>query len=117
MTIERKIAGKARELVSGQEAGYRSLCESLPILLRTAGLAQTAAFLKAKSADHKKIYEHLEMQLKELGLLHGGQTLIAKSTDPALTTPQYRMLLEMTMLVAFWHKRMAQALIEKSGEQ
>ena len=116
MTIERRIAGKARELVSSQEGGYRSLCESLPILLRSAGLAQTAAFLKAKSADHKKIYEHLEMQLKDLGLL-GGQTLIAKSTDPTLTTPQYRMLLEMTMLVAFWHKRMAQALIEKSGVQ
>jgi len=74
MTIERRIAGKARELVSGQEekndaehkseTSYRSLCESLPILLRTAGLAQTAVFLKAKSAEHKTLYAHLDNRSK-----------------------------------------------------
>ena len=127
MTIERRIAGKARELVSAQEqktdakhedeTSYRSLCESLPNLLRTAGLAQTTAFLKAKSEDHKKVYEHLDMQIRELGLLNATETLLSKSTDSGLTTAQYRILLEMTMMVAFWHKRMAQALLRKSGEK
>lgn len=126
MTMERKIAGKARELVEGRkqddvkhekETSYRSHCESLPVLLRTAGLAQTAAFLKAKSEEQQALYGHLETQMKSLGLLEAGETLIAKSTDPALPTPQYRMLLEMTMLVAFWHKRMAQALLRKAGEK
>jgi len=121
MTLERKIAGRARNLVSEvntkQQPGYRSLCESLPVLLRTAGLAQATAFLKAKSEDHKKIYEHMETQFRELGLLGEKDTLIAKTTDPTVTMPQYRMLLEMAMLVAFWHKRMAQALIEKAAKQ
>lgn len=127
MTIERRIAGKARELVSSQEekndpkheseTSYRSLCESLPVLLRTAGLAQTVAFLKAKSTHHKTVYAHLDTQVKELGLLGAGETLVSKSTDPKLTMPQYRMLVEITMLVAFWHKRMAQALLRKSGEK
>ena len=57
MTIERRIAGKAKELVAGQkqpghehenESAYRALCEGFPILLRGAGLAQTVAYLKAK---------------------------------------------------------------------
>ena len=117
MSIERTIAGKARDLVSTQQAEYRSACESLPMLLRTAGLAQTAAFLKGKSAAQKTLYEHLEMQIRELGLLKGNETLIAKSTDPALAMPQYRLLVEMTMLIAFWHKRMAQALLPRGGEQ
>jgi CRISPR/Cas system CMR-associated protein Cmr5 small subunit len=116
MTIERKIAGKARELVSGQTADYRSLCESLPALLRTAGLAQTTAFLKGKSAEeNKELYRHLEIQVRALGLLGPDETLLAKSADAGLAMPQYRMLLELTMLIAFWHKRMAQALIPKAG--
>jgi CRISPR/Cas system CMR-associated protein Cmr5 small subunit len=120
MSLERNIAGAARDLVQSQaqpndpkhesETAYRSFCEGLPILLRAAGLAQTAAFLKGKE---DKIYEHLETQLKNLGFLTGDETLIAKTTDPALTMPQYRLLFEMAMLVAFWHKRMAQALLRK----
>ncbi len=126
MTLERKIAGEARDLVQSQkqegdtehkkETSYRSACESLPILLRTAGLAQTAAFLKAKQ-DLETIVGHLEKQLRNLGFLGGAETLLAKSTDSRLSTPQYRLLLEMAMLVAFWHKRMAQALLRKKGEK
>jgi len=123
MSLERKIAGKARDLVQAQaepndskhesETSYRSYCEGLPILLRTSGLAQTAAFLKGKQDEHNKVYQHLETQLKNLGFLTGDETLIAKTTDPTLTMPQYRLLFEMAMLVAFWHKRMAQALLRK----
>ena len=126
MSLERKIAGKARDLVEAQiekdpkhekETSYRSLCESLPILLRTADLAQTATFLKAKKDEHDLVYGHLEGQLKELGLLDGKETLINKATDPKLETPQYRLLFEMTMTVAYWHKRMAQALLRKKDEK
>ncbi len=116
MSIERTIAAKARELVSTQQSEYRSACESLPMLLRTAGLAQTAAFLKGKSETQKTLYNHLEVQIRALGLLKPEETLIAKSTDPALAMPQYRLLVEITMLVAFWHKRMAQALLPRGGE-
>ncbi len=127
MTLERKIAGKARDLVEGQkqpsdpkhdsETSYRSVCESLPILLRTAGLAQTAAFLKAKQDAQGKVYEHLESQLRDLGFLGGHENLITKATDPGLSMPHYRLLFEMAMTVAFWHKRMAQALLRKKDEK
>lgn len=120
MSLEQKIAGAARDLVQSEaqpgnakhesETAYRACCEGLPILLRAAGLAQTAAFLKAKEG---RIYQHMETQLRNLGFLTGDETLIAKTTDPSLTMPQYRLLFEMAMLVAFWHKRMAQALLRK----
>jgi len=127
MTLERKIAGKARDLVQAQkqeddpkheaESKYRSVCEGLPVLLRTAGLAQTAAFLNAKQDEHKKAYEHLESQLRHLGFLGSQDTLFAKATDPGLTTAQYRLFSEVAMLVAFWNKRMAQALLRKKDEK
>ena len=126
MTLERKIAGKARTLVEAvientekheNETAYRSLCESLPILLRTAGLAQSAAFLQAKSDEHKKAYKHLEDQLRNLGFLKENETLINKATDPQLPMPQYRLLFEIAMTIAYWHKRMAQALLRKKGEK
>jgi CRISPR/Cas system CMR-associated protein Cmr5 small subunit len=127
MTLERKIAGKARDLVQAQrqesdakhekETSYRSLCENLPILLRTAGLAQTAAFLKAKRDVHQKVYDDLEGQLRDLGFLGAQETLIVKATDPQLKMPEYRLLFEISMTVAYWQKRMAQALLRKKDEK
>ncbi len=126
MTLERKIAGRARELVASEEqatvpkhereTAYRSLCEGLPILLRTAGLAQTVAFLKAKGDEHGRAYAHLETQLRESGFLGKGESLLEKAADPKLGAPEYRLLSEMAMLAAFWHKRMAQALLRKRDE-
>ncbi len=127
MSLEQQIAGKARDLVQAQrqendekhekETSYRALCESLPILLRTAGLAQTAAFLKAKQEEHKRVHDHIEAHLKQLGFVDSDETLIVKVTDPELNSVQYRLLFEMAMTVANWHKRMAQALLRKKGEK
>ena len=125
MTLERRVASKARELVLEQkqqtkdhkdETKYRSVCEGLPILLRNSGLLQAVSFLEAKRGGDKavgSVYGDLETQLKELGFL-GSTGLTAKVADSKLTTPQYRFLSEMAMLVAFWHKRMAQALLRQA---
>jgi len=126
MTIERRIAGKARDLVSMQiektpkheaETDYRSVCEGLPILLRNAGLLQTVAFLKAKHDKQETIYQHLETQLRNLGFLNTSESLIGKVTGPDLTMPQYRFLSEIVMLVAYWQKRMAQALLRPAEKE
>jgi CRISPR type III-B/RAMP module-associated protein Cmr5 len=125
MTIERRIAGKARDLVGGQkdtgarhekESAYRSLCESFPILLRGAGLAQTVSYLRAKSKDeYGALYDHLEDQFRNLGFL-GAEALSEKAADPRLSQADYRLYSEMAMHAALWHKRMAQALLRKKGD-
>jgi CRISPR type III-B/RAMP module-associated protein Cmr5 len=125
MTIERRIAGKARDLVEGQketgakhekESAYRSLCESFPILLRGAGLAQTVSYLRAKSkGEYGALYDHLEDQFRNLGFL-GAEALSEKAASPQLSQTNYRLYSEMAMHAALWHKRMAQALLRKKGD-
>jgi CRISPR type III-B/RAMP module-associated protein Cmr5 len=126
MTMERKIAGKARVLVGEQrettpkhekESAYRSLCESFPILLRSAGLAQTASYLRSKRQDeYASLYSHLEEQLRSLGFL-GDKPLGERAADPDMRQSEYRLLTEIAMQAALWHKRLAQALLRKKGEQ
>jgi CRISPR/Cas system CMR-associated protein Cmr5 small subunit len=113
-TIERTIAGKARELVEKRrgDTEYRTHCESLPMLLRSAGLAQTAVYLQTKQ---QKVYEDLDQQVRDLGLLKRG--LSEQSTDPSLSLAEYRTLSEIAMIAAVWHKRMAQALIPKPPKE
>jgi CRISPR type III-B/RAMP module-associated protein Cmr5 len=118
MSIERQIAGKAKDLVSAQigqakESEYRALCESFPMLLRGAGLAQTLAFVRVK---HGVFYEHLESQFRTLGML-GQETLSEKAADPRLSLAEYRLYSEVAMHAALWHKRMAQALLKKKPKE
>ena len=126
MTIERRIAGRARELVGQQretdathvkETAYRSLCEGFPILLRSAGLAQTVAYLRAKSkGEYGALHDHLEQQFRGLGLLEKG-ALSEKVADPGLSQGDYRLYSEIAMQAALWHKRLAQALLRKKDEK
>ena len=120
MNIEKEISALALELVKGQaksaNAGeYRTFCEGFPSLLRSAGLAQTAAFLKAKGGHpHGAVYDHLERQFQRIGLLGEKEGLLETLVEPKKTSmPQYRLYSQLAMRVAQWHKRLAQALVEK----
>ncbi len=115
MNLERKISEKALHLVKGQSAEYRSHMEGLPALLRSAGLAQTVAFLKAKGGVQGEIHDHIQAHFRDLNFLgKEAPTLIELVTNARTsTTAQYRLHSQIALRVAFWHKRLAQALIEK----
>jgi CRISPR-associated protein Cmr5 len=124
MTLERKIAAKARGLIERrkgaddsakrkEEAAYRAACEGLPVLLRSAGLTQAVAFLKVKQ---KEIYDDIEGQFRELQYLREGESLLQKVTQSSLPMQEYRLLCEVALLIAVWHKRMAQALLRTKKE-
>jgi hypothetical protein len=111
VSLERRIAAKARGLITEPlraDKEYKSNCEGLPILLRTAGLARAAVFLESKQ---RQVYEHLEAHLQNLQLLGG--SLSQRCTDPRLSLSEYRVLSEMALLAAVWQKRMIQALHQK----
>jgi CRISPR type III-B/RAMP module-associated protein Cmr5 len=131
MTIERRIAGRAKELVSVKaetnakheaESKYRALCESFPILMRSAGLAQTVAFLRAKEKgegaranEYAALYGDLEKQFRNIGFL-GDEALSERVADAKLSQADYRLYSEIAMKAALWHKRLAQALLRKKGD-
>ena len=127
MSYDRRIAALAQELVCAQkskgqfsetESEYRAFCESLPVLLRTAGLLQTATFLEAKhDHPHGTVAEHLNKQLRALQHISQTETIAAAAASPTrVSTAQYRLLTQITARVAYWHKRMAQAHLRTKKE-
>ncbi len=124
------IAGLARSLVAKQvqqdpqhkeETAYRALCESLPVLLRTAGLARTVSFLAAKeSAECRAVLDHLRQQLQATGVYTDPKNekldLAAWVTSRELKAADYRRVSLLAFRAAYWHKRLAQALLRKKPE-
>ena len=128
--IDGDIAGMARKLVATQRQGaehqeetaYRSLCEGLPVLLRTAGLARTVMFLAAKKksgAEYAAVLDHMQMQLHEAGVCGDMKKsdLEVWVTSTGRNAAEYRHVSTFAFRVAYWHKRLAQALLRKKGEQ
>jgi CRISPR type III-B/RAMP module-associated protein Cmr5 len=115
-TFESKMAELAGALVKSQklpdqEADYRALCESFPMLLRTCGLVQTLAFMDARKErpQYAALRGHLEQQFVGLGLLKEGESLSARLR----VRSEYRMYTQLALRIAYWHKILAQALLDK----
>jgi len=126
--IDGEIAGLARELVRKQtqsgtehkeETAYRSLCEGLPVLLRTAGLARTVTFLDAKKnsgAEYAAMLEHMEKQLRELAR-DRSMNLSEWVASKECKASEYQHLSTLAFRIAYWHKRLAQALLRKKDDK
>lgn len=130
--IDRNIAVLARELVGKQvetttaheqESKYRSLCEGLPILLRTAGLTRTVTFLdaKKKSAEYAAVLRHLQEQLESAGVYSDARERTLELSrfvvSKELTTEAYCHVSRLAFRVAYWHKRLSQALLRRKDEE
>jgi CRISPR type III-B/RAMP module-associated protein Cmr5 len=131
--IDGAIAGMARDLVRKQsqptspehreETAYRSLCEGLPVLLRTAGLTRTVSFLAAKKksgGEYAALLEHMQEQLREAGVYSDLKKPVLDLpvwvTSKERGTAEYRQVSTLAFRVAYWHKRLAQALLRKKDE-
>lgn len=136
--IDRLIAARARELVETQkeptpdhvhESAYRALCESLPILLRTAGLTRAVTYLDAKKDlgnddkpknEYAFILAHMESQLEAAGIYNDQKgrkpNLSRYVVSGDLSTIAYTHVSKLAFRVAYWHKRMAQALLRRRDD-
>lgn len=83
---------------------YGSMAHKLPVLIRTAGLAQALAFLEARGdQDQKQLLADLMAVLKQ-------PTLVARSRDVDLG--EYARLTRETLAALLWFKRFAQAVLK-----
>jgi CRISPR-associated protein Cmr5 len=86
-----------------QRQKYGSMAHKLPILIRTAGLAQALAFVESRGSDeHKKLLEHLAAVVNEPNLLERSRT--AELAD-------YMRLTRNVLAALAWYKRFAQSVL------
>jgi CRISPR-associated protein Cmr5 len=121
-TRDQILATRVYELVRQQEAAaqagskartaYGSMAHKLPVLIRTAGLAQAVAFVETRGDDGQRaLLAHLEQALQ----LGKGQ-LAARSRGAELG--EYVLLTRRSLDALLWFKRFAQSVlgVEASAE-
>lgn len=119
LTLSAAVAGLALELVQAKRedvrADYRSLCEGFPAMLRSCGAARSLAFLAARASTpgaHRELYLDFNRQLERIGLLDSKRSLLDLLCTAQLR--QHRTNTRIVMLIALWHKRIAQAILKKA---
>lgn len=91
---------------------YGSMAHQLPVLVRTAGLAQALTFIEARDNKmHKELLDHLA---KVVGKPAGKELAEAARKE---NLPAYMRLTQQVMAALVWYKRFAQSVLGvKSGD-
>ncbi len=86
---------------------YGSMAHKLPILIRTAGLAQALAFVIARGkGEHKRLLKDLALILKQ----QNGENLAETAMNAALS--EYIYLTQQALAALLWYKRFAQSVLD-----
>ncbi len=86
---------------------YGSMAHKLPILIRTAGLAQALAFVNARGKEeHKCLLNDLALTLKQ----QNRENLAETTMNAALS--EYIYLTQQALAALLWYKRFAQSVLD-----
>jgi CRISPR-associated protein Cmr5 len=90
---------------------YGSMAHKLPVLIRSAGLAQALAFVEARGkAAHKKLLDHLAQAVLEKDDVNG--TTLAERSRNTEQLSEYMRLTHEVMAALVWYKRFAQSVLD-----
>jgi CRISPR-associated protein Cmr5 len=107
-----RVEGSTQALGDGKTK-YGAMAHQLPVLIRTAGLAQALAFVEARNEDA------LNRLLDDLAAVMGlssGTTLVRTSREADLV--EYMRLTQHALAALLWFKRYAQSVLEvKPGQE
>lgn len=110
---------KTNEWDKAKKQAYGSLAHRLPVLIRTAGLAQSLAFVQARNKENtpqRQLLQDVEAVLQETGVLEQNQHLVVRSRTAGFD--DYLRLTEATLESLLWFKRFAQSELNvEQGEQ
>jgi CRISPR-associated protein Cmr5 len=109
-TRNQRYAGQIYDQVESvpatQREKYEGIAHKLPVLIRTAGLAQALAFVAAsKEAAHQLLLNHLS---KVVGA-ETSATLLERSRTDELA--KYMRLTQEVLTALLWYKRFAQTSV------
>lgn len=116
--IFRQISAVKEEKDKGQKEyadSYGSMAHKLPVLIRSAGLAQALAFVEARGKEaHKDLMDHLaQVVLNESA---DGAQLAMKSRDTQQLS-EYMYLTHEAMAALVWYKRFAQSVLDVDASE
>lgn len=103
--------GAAKDEAKEKERkAYGSLAHKLPVLIRTAGLAQALAFVQARNKEgtpQRRLLADLGFVLQKSGALASGVSLVERSRSADFE--EYMRLTEGALEALLWFKRFAQS--------
>jgi CRISPR-associated protein Cmr5 len=106
-------AFKQQHTQRSKQREYGSMAHKLPVLIRTAGLAQALAFVAAsgqKKPAHQQLLEDLAQAIAHLA---GGQQTAAQLLEKSRTAQlgSYMRLTRDALSALLWYKRFAQSVL------
>lgn len=96
---------------------YGAMAHKLPVLIRTAGLAQALGFLAAKSSEamNERLFKDLA---STLGKTDENQLLLHSRGGANQSLADYLRLTQDALAALLWYKRFAESVLDvKAGEQ
>lgn len=104
--VEQKTSEKTKENKAYRDA-YGSMAHKLPVLIRTAGLAQALAFVEARGKEpHHDLLNHLSE------IVRNGQHDLVSQSRSATSLSEYMRLTHETLAALLWYKRFAQSVLD-----
>ncbi|MCA9945798.1 MAG: type III-B CRISPR module-associated protein Cmr5 [Anaerolineales bacterium] len=113
MTTQQQLAKNAHEnilkVTDSEKKKYGTMAHKLPILIRTAGLAQALAFVQARGSEAQhKLLDHLAQTINIQGI-SDKDGLTKASREAALS--QYIFLTRRVMDALVWYKRFTESIL------
>lgn len=118
MTREQRYASAVYELVEKHVSKeksftdkYGSMAHKLPVLIRTAGLAQALAFVEARHKEgtpQRQLLQDLTAVLNQVGQVHGN---LGEQSRTVLLD-EYMFLTEACIEALLWFKRFGSSLLD-----
>ena len=110
-----KYVLEAKKKLGNKEKEYKSYVKKLPVMIKTNGLGQTLAFVKAKNDTYALIYKQLEDWLKKCpnSVIRYDKDLVESVIS--LDSKEYRLATAEALSLLSWLRRFADGLIEGEG--
>ena len=98
-----QIFEQVSHVTDAERQKYGSMAHKLPVLIRTAGLAQALAFVDSRGSDEQRqLLEHIAQVVSE-------EDLLRRSRESELA--DYMRLTRNVLAALVWYKRFAQSVL------
>lgn len=112
--IFKQITDEVKREAKPYQESYGSMAHKLPVLIRSAGLAQAIAFVESRGKDpHKKLLDHLAQTILENN--SNRHTLSEQSRAAQLAA--YAWLTHEAVAALEWYKRFAQSVLDVDASE